>query len=185
MSAIIRQILAVLLIGVITISSILIVQKVVGRAGVDLTEGNLYTLSEGTKKIVGSIQEPIVFKLYYARTATLKGNEQLRFWNNYYLYVRDLLEEFAQRSNAKITLEIIDPRPFSETEEEALEYGIQGIPMGPDEKFYFGLAAVTESGRDKVIKFFEPQRQELVEYDISKIIVELLSVTPGYLEIFL
>ncbi len=170
----IKQIITILLIGIISIFSILLIQNLVGNTGFDLTQNKLYTLSKGTRNIISSIDKPITFNLYYARKATLKGNNQLQFWNNYFLYVKNLLTEYVKLSNGKIKLNIIDPRPFSDAEEQALLYGIQKIPMSQDENFFFGLVMTNELGRDKVIKIFEPQRQELVEYDISKTIVNLL-----------
>ncbi|NQT85642.1 Gldg family protein, partial [bacterium] len=114
MNSTLRTTLAVVCIGVITVCSVLVVGKLAGRQRVvDLTEHKLYTLSEGTVSVIGKINQPITLKLYYTRIAARKGPEQIRFWNNYFLYVRDLLEEYVSRSGGKLVLEVIDPRPFS------------------------------------------------------------------------
>ncbi|MDD5090802.1 MAG: GldG family protein, partial [Candidatus Wallbacteria bacterium] len=170
-----RTICAILCIAVITLCAVMITGRIFGHTRFcDLTEFNLYSLSQGTKSIISKINQPITLKLYYSRVASRKGPEQIRFWNNYYLYVRDLLEEYAGLSGGRLKLEVIDPRPFSPEEDEALRFGIQRFQLSEEESFFFGLAAVTELGREKVIKFFEPNRQEFVEYDISKMISELL-----------
>jgi len=169
-----RLILALIFVGVISISAVLLVRKSVGGAQIDLTDDNLYTLSDGTRNILKKLNEPVTLKLYYSRVAAMKGPDQIRFWNNYYLYVRDLLAEYARISDGKIKLELIDPRTYSVEEEEAIRNGIRRFPLSDDESFYFGLLATTELGKDETIAFFEPNRQELVEYDVSKIISSLV-----------
>ena len=170
MKTTLRTILAVLCILVITVCAMLLFQKLVGRARVDLTDHGLYTLSEGTRNILSKLNQPVRLKLYYARAAAMKGPEQIRYYNNYYLYVRDLLEEYVNLSHGSLTLSVIDPRRFSDEEEDAIRHGVKRFPLSEDEDFFFGLVAGTELGKEKVIPFFEPARQEFVEYDISKII---------------
>jgi len=165
-----RMVLAVLLILVITLCAILLVQKVVGRARVDLTQHKLYTLSEGTRNILAKLNQPVKLKLYYSWTAALRGPEEIRYFNNYYFYVRDLLEEYVALADGLLTLSVIDPRGFSEEEDEAIAYGVRQFPLSEDESFFFGLVAQTELGKSEVIPFFEPGRQELVEYDVSRLI---------------
>ena len=165
-----RTLLAVVCILVIAVCATMIVEKIVGRARIDLTERRMYTLSQGTLNIIGRVNEPIRLKLFYSRVAAMKGPEQIRYYNNYYLYVRDLLEEYASLSGGKLSLDIVDPRPFSDEEEEAMEHGIKRLRLSEDENFFFGLVAQTELGKKEIIPFFEPDRQEFVEYDVSKLI---------------
>jgi len=170
-----RTALAAIAVLLITVCSILIVGRIVGRARIaDLTEDNLYTLSDGTRNILKKLNQPVHLTLYYSRAAARKGPEQIRYWNNYFLYVRDLLNEYVDRAGGKITLAITDPRPYTEAEEEALRYGIKRFQLSQDEAFFFGLVASTELGKDEVIEFFEPERQEFVEYDVSKLLVSLM-----------
>lgn len=168
-----NAILAVVLIGVITLCTALIAHKLFGRLRLDLTEHGIYTLSPGTQNILGALGQDIRLRLYYARTAAIKGPEGIRYYNAYYQYVRELLQEYVNLSGGKLTLEIIDPRPFSDEEEQALAYGIQKFPISESENFFFGLAAVSEYGKESAITFFEPERQEFVEYDISRLLVRL------------
>jgi ABC-2 type transport system permease protein len=174
MKSTIRLILALIFVGVISISAVLLSRKGVGALQTDFTSDNLYTLSDGTRSILGKLNQTITLKLYYSRVAAMKGPDSIRFWNNYYLYVRDLLEEYANLSNGKIKLELIDPRTYSADEEEAIRNGIKRFPISDDESFYFGMLASTEMGKDATIEFFEPNRQELVEYDVSKIVSSLM-----------
>jgi len=165
-----RTVLAAICIAVITLCAVMISQKLLGRARIDLTEHSIYTLSQGTRNILAKLNQPVHMKLYYSRVAAMKAPEGIRFFNNYYLYVRDLLEEYVKLAQGKLTLDVIDPRPFSEEEEDALRFGLRKIPMPGDESFFFGLVVQTELGKDKVIELFDPDRQEFVEYDVSKLI---------------
>ena len=65
---------------------------------------------------------------------------------------------------------MIDPRPYSDEEAEALRYGIQKFPMTEEENFFFGLTVQTQYGAVKTIPFFAPDRQNFLEYDISYLI---------------
>ena len=153
MSRTLRAIIGILLILAITFASISVFQTVGKRVKVDVTEQRLYSLSDGTKAILGKLTQPITAKLYFAKTASLKGPDQIRFFNNYYEFVRALLEEYASVSKGMFKLELIDPRPFSAEEEDAIRYGLQGVPMSQEEKFFFGLVVQTQFGVEKTIKF--------------------------------
>jgi len=100
----------------------------------------------------------------------MKGPDQIRYFNNYYEFVKALLEEYVAASRGVFELEVIDPRPFSDDEEQALRYGLRRFPITEEENFFFGLAIQTQFGVEKVIPFFSPDRQNFVEYDISYLI---------------
>ncbi|MCP4613683.1 MAG: hypothetical protein GY845_33755 [Planctomycetes bacterium] len=165
-----RTIAAVVFVSVIVFSAISICQNIGKGLKVDITDQKLYTLSDGTKSILGKLNQPITAKLYYAKTAALKGPDQIRYFNNYYQFVKALLEEYAAVSKGKFELEIIDPRPFSEDEVQALRYGLQRFPITQEENFFFGLVLQTQFGVEKAIPFFSPDREKFVEYDISYLI---------------
>ncbi len=163
----IRAITAALLVLVITFNAISICQNIGKRLKVDVTDQKLYTLSDGTKAILAKLHQPITMKLYYAKTATLKAPDQIKYFNNYYEFVKALLQEYVAAAKGMIKLQIIDPRPFSNDEAQALRYGLDRYPITQEENFFFGLVVQTPFGVEKVIKFFSPDRQNFVEYDIS------------------
>jgi len=165
-----RAAMGAILVLIIAFSGISISQNIGRRCRVDVTDRGLYTLSKGTKAILGRLNQPIKAKLFYAKTAAMKGPDQIRFFNNYYVFVRTLLEEYVAASNGMVTLEVIDPRPFSDDEEQAMRYGLKRFPMSEEENFVFGLVVQTQFGVDKTIPFFSPDRQNFVEYDISYLI---------------
>jgi ABC-type uncharacterized transport system involved in gliding motility auxiliary subunit len=155
---------------VITFSAISICQNVGGRLKIDVTGQKLYTLSAGTKAILAKLNQPIKLKLYYAKTAAMKGPDQIKYFNNYYEFVRALLEEYVAAAKGMVTLQIIDPRPFSDDEVDAARYGLKRFPITEEENFVFGLVVQTQFGVDKAVPFFSPDRQNFVEYDISHLI---------------
>jgi len=166
----IRAIIGTGLVLVIIFSAISICQNIGKGLKVDVTDQNLYTLSDGTKSILSKLNQPIKARLYYAKTAALKGPDQIRYFNNYYQYVKALLEEYVAVSKGMVELEVIDPRPFSDDEAQALRYGLKRFPITQEENFFFGLVLQTQFGVEKAIPFFSPDRENFVEYDISYLI---------------
>ncbi len=166
----IRAIIGAVLILVITFSAISICQNIGRSLKLDVTGQKLYTLSNGTRAILAKLHQPIKMKLYYAKTATLRAPDPIRYFNNYYEFVKALLEEYVAAAKGMIELEIIDPRPFSNDEVQALQYGLTRFSITQEENFFFGLVVQTPFGVEKVIPFFSPDRQNFVEYDISYLI---------------
>lgn len=141
-------------------------------ARIDLTENSLYTLSSGTINIVENIEEPITLHYFFSDQAS-ENIPQLRTYAN---RVRELLQEYAQLSDGKITLNIIDPVPYSEEEDQAAEFGLQGVPVGgAGNSIFFGLAGSNSVGDSEIIPFFQPNKEQFLEYDISKLIHTLLN----------
>ena len=170
MNRTVSVIIGIILVLVITFCAISICQNIGKSLRVDVTEQNLYTLSDGTKAILAKLNQPVKVKLYYAKTAALKGSDQIQYFNNYYQFVKALLEEYASEAKGMIVLQIIDPRPFSDDEVQALRYGLKRFPITEEENFFFGLVVQTQFGVEKVIPLFSPERQSFVEYDISYLI---------------
>jgi len=139
---------------------------------IDLTDNSLYTLSDGTKHILRNIDEPINLYYYFSDKAT-ESVPELRDYSN---QVRELLEEFADTSRGKIQLRVIDPLPFSEDEDRATQYGLQGVQYGrtPD-PVYMGLAGTNSVGDQETISFFQPDKEAFLEYDLAKLVNKLAS----------
>ncbi len=140
---------------------------------VDLTENNLFTLSDGTKEIVASIDEPINLYFFFSQAAS----KDLTSLRAYAVRVQELLEEYELRGKGKINLQIVDPEPFSEAEDQAAEFGLQSIPVSTTgDELYFGLAGTNAVDDLAVISFFQPDKEEFLEYEISKLIQGLIVV---------
>lgn len=141
----------------------------------DLTKDRLYTLSEGSTRIVESIDEPINLYFYCSEDAATKIASVQRYATR----VREMLEEFALRSDGKIALESIDPEPFSEAEERASAEGLQAIPLQTGESLFLGLVGSNAVGETEVIPFFDPSKERFLEYDLAKLLYTLTHVEKG------
>jgi ABC-type uncharacterized transport system involved in gliding motility auxiliary subunit len=170
MNRTVKSIIAVFFVLIIVFCANIIMQTAFKRAKIDVTEQKIYSLSDGTKNILAKLNQPLTLKLYYAKTAALKGPDQIKFFNIYYEFVKSLLEEYDEAGGDNINLEVIDPRPFSDDETAALGYGLRKFPITEEENFFFGLVVQTQFGVEKTIPFFAPERQNFVEYDISYLI---------------
>ena len=144
--------------------------KLITNIKVDLTSNKLYTVSNNTKEIIRNIKEPINIKLFFSDSLS-KDIPQIR---EYEKRVRELLLSYKGISNNKIQLEILDPQPFTDLEDLATLYGIQGLQLNTEgERFYFG-AVMTNSVDDTiVIPFFDLARERFLEYDLTKTIFNL------------
>ncbi len=149
MNRTIRAIIAIIFVGVIMFCAISIAHNIGKSIRLDVTDQKLYTLSNGTKAILGKLRQPIKMKLFYTKTAAMKAPDQIRFFNNYYYFVEALLQEYAKASKGMVELEMIDPRPYSDEEAEALRYGIKKFPISEEENFFFGLIVQTQYGAVK------------------------------------
>ena len=157
--------LAVLFIGLTILVSFL-----VRGARLDLTESKLYSIAPGTERIVESLGEPVNLYFFFSQEASAQS-PPLR---SYAQRVRELLEEIAQRSGGKVRLSVIDPQPFSEEEDRAGEFGLSAVPLGAQgESLYFGLAGTNSTDGREVIGFFQPEKEEFLEYDVASLIHRL------------
>ncbi|HXQ31798.1 MAG TPA: Gldg family protein [Steroidobacteraceae bacterium] len=162
-------VLAVLFVGL----TILINDTLTG-ARLDLTENRLYTLSPGTDRLIGAIKEPINLYFFFSQQASATA-PPLRA---YAVRVRELLEEITARSRGRIHLHVIDPQPYSDDEDRAGELGLRPVPIGNGtDTIYFGLAGSNSTDGRAVIEFFQPQREEFLEYDVARLVHQLAEPT--------
>jgi ABC-type uncharacterized transport system involved in gliding motility auxiliary subunit len=137
---------------------------------IDVTENKLFTLSQGTRNILDSLQEPINLRFYFSNKL-LAGYPELQ---TYGVRVRDLLEEYQGRSNGQIRLTVIDPEPFSEAEDQAVAFGIRQLPLSETgDMAYFGLVGTNSVDQELAIPFFQPNREQSLEYELTKLIYNL------------
>ncbi len=138
----------------------------------DLTEGNVYTLSPGTKAILGKIDSPVEVRFYYSRSESRAPAQ----FKTYAKRVDDLLSEFRQASKGNIEIKKLDPQPDSEAEDLANLDGVEGQPMENGEKFYLGIA-ISQDPQKVAIPFLPPNRERLLEYDLARAISQVLATT--------
>src|ERR1700741_3556132 len=132
----------------------------------DLTQNRLYTTAPGTDRVLASIKEPINLYFFFSE----KSAAGLPRFQTYGVRVREFLEELAGRSHGKLRLHVIDPQPFSGEEDRAAELGVHGAPLGgaSGTQFYFGLAGTNATDGHAAIEFFDPEKEQFLEYDVVK-----------------
>ena len=164
---IVLSVLAVAFVALVFLSGLLL-----RGARLDLTANRLYTLSPGTEHILANNREPIHLQ-FFASDQAMRDLPALRA---YAQRVRELLEEIAAKSHGEITLETIDPQPYSEAEDRASGYGLQTLPIAAGgESLYFGLVGTNARNGQATAPFFDPSKEIFLEYDIAKLITSLSS----------
>ena len=137
---------------------------------IDLTESNLFTLSEGTKNILSNLEEPVQLDFYFSQ----KAMSDFPLLVIYGARVRDMLEEFATHANGQLILNIIEPDTFSEAEDQAVASGLRTVSANSaGDRAYFGIVGTNSTDDEKVIPFFQTNRESALEYDITKMIFDL------------
>ncbi|HYZ24867.1 MAG TPA: Gldg family protein [Rhodopila sp.] len=136
----------------------------------DLTQGHLYTLAPGTRQILAGLKEPVTLRLFYSRQL----GTAVPAYGAYADHVREMLRDYASLSNGKLRLEMYDPEPFSDTEDRAMAYGLQGVPLDQGgTQVYFGLVGTNQEDDERTIPFFQAERERFLEYDITKLVYDL------------
>ncbi|MGO8915989.1 MAG: Gldg family protein [Stellaceae bacterium] len=163
-------IIALIAAAVLFVAINVIAGHVLRSTRLDLTQQHLYTLSDGSKKTLARIDEPITLRFYYSP----RLGDEVPSYGVFAQRVREMLEEYAALANGKIKLELLDPEPFSPTEDRAVAFGLQGVPLDQGgEQVYFGLAATNSTDDQQVIPFFQPDRERFLEYDLTKLVHSL------------
>jgi ABC-type uncharacterized transport system involved in gliding motility auxiliary subunit len=139
-------------------------------ARLDLTAEHLYTLSPGTLHTLAQIDEPITLRFYYSK----RLGDEVPAYGVYAQRVRELLEQYLAAAHGKLRLEIVNPQPFSDVEDQAVAFGLQAVPLDREgDRVYFGLAATNSTDDQQVIAFFSPERERFLEYDLTKLVHSL------------
>ena len=136
------------------------------RLRADLTEENLYTLSEGSINILKDLDDHVTLRLFFSSSSPATPTSM----KSYARQVEDLLREYQSYAEDKITIVKHDPRPDSEEQEWAERYGLAAQtvdPFGPP--IYFGLVA-SAAENEAVLRGFDPAQQELLEYNLTRLI---------------
>jgi ABC-type uncharacterized transport system involved in gliding motility auxiliary subunit len=146
-------------------------QSLLRHARLDLTADGLYTLSPGVRNVLAGLREPVTLRLYYSAGLADEAPSVRAYGQR----VRELLQEYAVRADGKVRLEIIDPEPYSDAEDRAVEAGLQGAPLdrASGRTFYFGLVGTNSTDRREVIPFFHQDRESFLEYDLTRLIYAL------------
>ncbi len=139
------------------------------NARIDLTQQHLYSLSQGTRALVADLKEPVRFRLFMSSGLTKQAPQLAAFASR----VRSLLDSYVAAAKGNIVLEVIDPKSFSEEEDRAVAFGIDGFNGAGGERLFFGLAATNSTTGKATIGVFAPDREAFLEYDLTRLVSEL------------
>lgn len=136
----------------------------------DTTEEKIYSLSEGTKNILAGLVQDVTIKFFFS-----KSNPNLpTHFKLYAKRAREFLSEYEHESGGKVRIEVYDPKVDSDEEEWAQKYGLRAMQTPSGESIYLGLVFEAADQEEK-IAMLDPTREELLEYDVTRIIHRLQS----------
>lgn len=163
-----QAILSVLLVaGILVVLNVIAVQVFFRW---DLTPNKIYTLSDASKSIVSKLDDKLVVKAYFTDNLPAPYNNNRR-------YLQELLDDYRNAANGKITYEIISPSDQDELEKEAQKYGIQPVQVQTVKndraealKAYMGVVLLY-GGKQEAIPFIGST--DNLEYEITGVINRL------------
>ena len=162
--------IGIALAGLILLSVNIISSSMFKNATTDLTAAKLYSISDGTQRVLAKIEEPIDVKVYFSERLGEVSAQHKRYFDR----VRGLFERYQGLTGGKLNVSFIDPEPFSDAEDRAVAAGLSGVRLGAQgEKGYFGLVATNSTDDQEVVPFFAPERESFLEYDMTKLVHKL------------
>src|SRR4051812_12510839 len=142
----------------------------VAKTRVDLTQEKLYTLSPGTKAILKKLDTPVEIRFY----CTQGEKEMPPQFKVYAQHVDDLLGEYKQYGKKNVTVKRLNPKPDSDAEDSAKLDGVEGQMLPNGEALYMGVA-ISALDEKVAIPFLAPDRERLLEYDLTRAISRVAS----------
>ena len=163
-----KGVAALALVAAIAISSVVILANLPLRF--DMTAEGLYTLSKGSKAVLGQLTEDVTFK-YYVSSSSAEMPMGLK---TYAQQVGNLLKEYERAGGGRLVVEQYDPKPDSDAEEWAQRYGVEpqtgANPFGAG--IYFGIVAVC-GDREETLGVLSPRTESTLEYDLTRLVTRV------------
>ncbi|MBR1922074.1 MAG: Gldg family protein [Kiritimatiellae bacterium] len=136
----------------------------------DCTAEGLYTLSRGSRAVLGQLTEDVTLKYYVSSSAA----EMPMALKTYAAQVGNLLKEYARAGGGRLVVEEYDPKPDSDAEEWAQRYGVEpqtgANPFGAG--IYFGVVAVC-GDREETLGVLSPRTESTLEYDLTRLVTRV------------
>ena len=166
--------------GTAALIGVVVVVNLLGgniRGRLDLTQEGLYTLSDGTREILGGLDDIVTLKLVISDELPAELQPSLRD-------VRDLIADMRRAAGGQLIVENLDPNEDEEVAREARNLGIQQNEFNilRDDEFevrrgWFGLALIYADQRE-VIPFIN--RTDDLEFRLISAIVKMTTMErPG------
>lgn len=169
MRKLMRSTLGLLLVAVAFLLLNALAAPLLKNRQLDLTQGQLYSLSEGTLNLLQQLEEPVELELFFSARAA-RDLPQVR---QHARRVHELLELYVRQSGGKLKLQLVELVAFSAEEERAAALGLQPVPMPLGEMLYLGLSGRNISGRQAAIPLFALDQEHFLEYELSRLLHDL------------
>ena len=125
--------------GLVVLSVLLLLVNLLAKKTtfrIDLTQDRLYTLSESTDKVLGTLEAPASIRFYFSKSHADTDIEQ----KARALRVEDLIKEFVYSADGQLTYELLDPVNGSDVEGRAILDGLAAFNFDKDRPAYLGLS---------------------------------------------
>ncbi|RPI14329.1 MAG: hypothetical protein EHM58_16650 [Ignavibacteriae bacterium] len=136
----------------------------------DFTSNKIYTLSDASRAIVGSLEDKLVVKAYFTDNLPAPYNNTRR-------YLQEILDDYRNYSNGKLQYEIISPSDETQLEKDADGYGVQPVQIQTVKddraeamKAYMGIVFLY-GGKQETLPFIGNTQN--LEYEITGVIKRL------------
>jgi gliding-associated putative ABC transporter substrate-binding component GldG len=141
----------------------------------DLTRHHSYSLSPASRKLVRSLDEPVVIKVFY--TPELPSP-----YNTYGRYLKDVLAEYKSASHGRVRAEFVPAQPAQAFETHAMEAGLAPLQfeqMGSDQvQIRRGFMGLVLYYRDRSETLPVIKNVESLEYDLTSRIARMVRKNP-------
>ena len=155
------------ILAAVVVAADVILAKLPLRA--DLTAEKLYTLSKGSRAVLGQLDTDVTLK-YYVSSSAADMPAPLKL---YATQVENLLQEYDRAAKGRLVLEKYDPKPDSDAEEWAQRYGVEPQTANPfGAPVYFGLVAVC-GDREATLGVLSPRTESTLEYDVTRLVTRV------------
>jgi ABC-type uncharacterized transport system involved in gliding motility auxiliary subunit len=134
----------------------------------DFSQCRQYTLSRESKKLLNSIEEPILLDFYFSRGSDQVPGAFKQFGNR----IEVFLKQIERSADGLVQVRIIDPKPDTPEEESAMRSGVTSTPLPNGDRFFLGMVT-SQADQESLIDLFSMQRESFLEYDIMKCLAEV------------
>jgi len=160
----------VVLAAVVLLSVNLIASSSLREARFDLTKERIFTISDGTRKALRAIDEPIDIRVYFSKELGKLAPPYAKSFER----VRTMLEQYREIAGGKLQITYLDPEPFSDAEDRAVAAGLKGVRLNQEGEIgYFGIVGSNSTDTEANLAFLDVERERFLEYDVTKLIVTL------------
>lgn len=161
---------AVIFAAIIVVNVNFLVERLFPLTHLDLTEEQLYTISEGTRQTLAGIDEPINVEVYFSEAL----GERAPSYAQHFERLKTMFDQYSELANGRLIVNYSDPLPFSTVEESAVASGLIGLPTNTQgDLSYFGIVASNSIDEESTIPFVDIGREQFLEYDLTSRIYQL------------